>query len=694
MDQNIRRSIEPADVKKDEVRVFDLDDHYRDLVDKAKDIIHPDSMDQCMEAYNNVAFGAALEGVEAAFIAKDGTVLMVEDNVNVKLDEEGQFELTRGIFHEVTDRKMAEQSLKEREEKYHSLYTLIRLMSDTMPDMLWAKDLKRRYIFANEAICMNLLSARDTEEPVGKTDLFFATREREAHPDNPDWHTFGELCMDSDTITLKEMVENIKPMQFDEFGNVKGQFLYLDVRKAPLFDSNGELIGVVGSARDITESKRVEAELLSREHLQQLLMSMATELVNIKLDTVDAALNKMLEEVGSFSGLDRVYIFINDYEAGITTNTHEWCAKGISPQIDNLKAVPLDQLSDLIEPHERGDIFIVPSTVDMPVDDRIRKIVEPQGIKSLLLIPLMQGSYNIGFVGFDAVREKKAFTETEITLLRVFAGLIANIKERQKNNESLQFQLQYEKMVSDISTYFISLPTSSLDDGINRAIEETGKLFNADRSYVLLFNDEKTHFTVTHECCASGIEPQKERNQEFSVAKVPWWTDKILNTRYVYIEKVEDLPEEATLDKEDFQIEGIKSILAIPLRDHGNVIGAFGYETVTRSGDLDEDHIFLLNVVAEIIANAISRNLAEAKIAYMSFHDQLTGLYNRYFLEEEIFRHDKGRQMPISVIMTDVNGLKLVNDTYGHSVGDEMLKKAAEIMKKSCREEDIIAMNS
>jgi hypothetical protein len=52
MDQNIRRSIEPADVKKDEVRVFDLDDHYRDLVDKAKDIIHPDSMDQCMEAYN------------------------------------------------------------------------------------------------------------------------------------------------------------------------------------------------------------------------------------------------------------------------------------------------------------------------------------------------------------------------------------------------------------------------------------------------------------------------------------------------------------------------------------------------------------------------------------------------------------------------------------------------------------------
>lgn len=703
--------------------VFDIDDHYRGLVDKAKDliqcvdssgrlvfvnqgwlsalkyspeeiekltlwdIIHPDSMEHCMEAFKKVVSGAAFGGVEAVFVAKDGKAIMVEGNINVKLDKDGRFEHTRGIFRDVTDRKIAEQAIIEREEKYHSLYSLIRLMSDTMPDMLWAKDLERRYIFANEAICKNLLNATDTEEPVGKTDLFFAKREREAHPDNPGWHTFGEMCMDSDAITLEEM----RPLQFDEFGNVKGQFLYLDVRKAPLFDSNGELIGVVGSARDITESKRVHEELLNREHLQKLLMSMATELINIKLDEVDAALHKMLKEVGSFSGLDRVYIFINNYELGITTNTHEWCAEGIIPQIDNLKAVPLDQLGDLMEPHQRGEIFMVPSIADLPEDDSIRRIIEPQEIKSLLLIPLMKDSNSIGFVGFDAVRGTKAFSETEITLLRVFAELIANIEERRKINESLQFQLQYEKMVSDISSYFISLPTGSLDDGINRVIEATGKLFNADRSYVLLYNEDKTHFTVTHECCARGIEPQKQRNQNFPVAKVPWWTDKIFNSRYVYIENVDNLPEEAALDRADFQIEGIKSLLAIPLRDQGNIIGAFGYETVTRSGDLAEDRIYLLNVVAEIIANAISRNLAEEKIAYMSFHDQLTGLYNRYYLEEELLRYGKGRQMPISVIMADVNGLKLVNDTYGHSVGDEMLKKAAEIMKKSCREEDIIA---
>ena len=129
----------------------------------------------------------------------------------------------------VMERQHAEKNLRESEEKHHRIFSLFRLMSDTMPDMLWAKDRDKRFIFANKAMCQILLNAHDTSEPLGKTDMFFATRERESHPDDPTWHTFGELCVDSDAITLKEM----KEMQFDEYGNVKGKFLYLDVHKAP-----------------------------------------------------------------------------------------------------------------------------------------------------------------------------------------------------------------------------------------------------------------------------------------------------------------------------------------------------------------------------------------------------------------------------------------------------------------------------
>jgi diguanylate cyclase (GGDEF)-like protein/PAS domain S-box-containing protein len=79
------------------------------------------------------------------------------------------------------------------------------------------------------------------------------------------------------------------------------------------------------------------------------------------------------------------------------------------------------------------------------------------------------------------------------------------------------------------------------------------------------------------------------------------------------------------------------------------------------------------------------------QIEYLSYHDQLTGLYNRRFYEEELSRMDTPRNLPFSLIMGDVNGLKLVNDSFGHVMGDELLKKAAKTIVKACRADDVVA---
>jgi signal transduction histidine kinase len=164
---------------------------------------------------------------------------------------------------EFEQHKRSEGILLESQNEYKELYTIFRSISDNMTDMLWAKDLDKRYIFANKAICDRLLNAVDTNEPVGKNDLFFAMRERESHPDDPAWHTFGEICSDSDQV----VIDSGKAGQFDEYGNVKGKFLYLDVRKSPLFNDKGFMIGTVGSARDITHEKEVMRKLEESEKL-------------------------------------------------------------------------------------------------------------------------------------------------------------------------------------------------------------------------------------------------------------------------------------------------------------------------------------------------------------------------------------------------------------------------------------------
>ena len=79
------------------------------------------------------------------------------------------------------------------------------------------------------------------------------------------------------------------------------------------------------------------------------------------------------------------------------------------------------------------------------------------------------------------------------------------------------------------------------------------------------------------------------------------------------------------------------------------------------------------------------------RIEYLSFYDSLTCLYNRMFFEEELKRIDTERNLPISIIVGDMNGLKLTNDIFGHDAGDQLLKKAAAVLKSVCRADDIIA---
>ncbi|MDD2251806.1 MAG: diguanylate cyclase [Dehalococcoidales bacterium] len=85
------------------------------------------------------------------------------------------------------------------------------------------------------------------------------------------------------------------------------------------------------------------------------------------------------------------------------------------------------------------------------------------------------------------------------------------------------------------------------------------------------------------------------------------------------------------------------------------------------------------------------RKADEEKIIYLSYRDPLTGLYNRRFFEDEMGRVDSEDNLPIAIIMGDLNGLKMTNDIFGHSVGDELLEKAASAIKKSCRDSDVVA---
>lgn len=136
------------------------------------------------------------------------------------------------------------QELYIEPKKVSEMRHMLETIGDTIPDMLWLKDLDGKYLYANKAIKEKLLFQ---EDPIGKTDVFCALKAKEKY--GKENHTFGEICSNSDQI----IIENKKPQRFLENGNILGKMMYLEVYKAPLFDDDNNLIGVCGVGRDMTD---------------------------------------------------------------------------------------------------------------------------------------------------------------------------------------------------------------------------------------------------------------------------------------------------------------------------------------------------------------------------------------------------------------------------------------------------------
>lgn len=296
------------------------------------------------------------------------------------------------------------------------------------------------------------------------------------------------------------------------------------------------------------------------------------------------------------------------------------------------------------------------------------------------------------------VRKDGSAFPVEITTGKVRYGgkekilaLVRNITQRKAAENALHEQLRFEKMIADISGTFMRLPPERIGQGIDHALKLMGELSGFDRSYVFHFTEDGRTMPITHEWCAPGITAQLGNALNIHSEYLPWLTRRLRSEDFVYIADVDCLPPEAGPEKRALKFQDIRSFLCIPLATGEFLHGFLGFDAVRKPKSWSKERATLFKVVAELISNAITRHNAEKRIRHLSFHDQLTGLYNRLYLEEEMQRLNTERQLPVSVIMADLNGLKLINDTYGHAAGDELLKAAADIICQSCRREDVIA---
>lgn len=217
---------------------------------------------------------------------------------------------------------------------------------------------------------------------------------------------------------------------------------------------------VIAISKDITKQKMIQKEIHNERKLQEILLRIASAYINIELSNIKNMINSSLKEIGTFVDADRAYIFEYNFSDQTTSNTYEWCAENISPEIKNLQNVPIGAIPQWVTAHKNKKSFYINDVSKLPDSgpDGLRAILEPQGIKSLITIPMFNSGKLSGFVGFDSVRVVKKYTEREENLLLVYAEILVNIKLRQKYELELMNQKdRFRRIISSIDLGLIEV---------------------------------------------------------------------------------------------------------------------------------------------------------------------------------------------------------------------------------------------
>ena len=227
--------------------------------------------------------------------------------------------------------------------------------------------------------------------------------------------------------------------------------------------------------------------------------------------------------------------------------------------------------------------------------------------------------------------------------------------------------------------------TAAVNSGLTTILE----YYDADRTYIFEFQWKENLTRNTYEICRDGISPQIENLQTVPVDVVARWVDSFEDQEQntiIFIGDVDALKDDPThrLEYDCLHPQGIKSLIAVPIFINGKLHGFLGIDN-PRS---HMDALTLLTQLTYIIANELQKRLLTEALTKKSYQDPLTGLNNR-LAYDEMLDHLRGKEFPVGVGFLDINGLKWINDTLGHDMGNKVIQKICTILNEHIEQQYI-----
>ena len=397
--------------------------------------------------------------------------------------------------------------------------------------------------------------------------------------------------------------------------------------------------GVVLNGRDVTDEVVARQALAARAELLALQSRSTGRFIDVALEDADEAVAATLSDLGLALGVDRTYVFRVGDDEGTISNTHEWCAPGVSSQLHELTAMPQAELPQLLAELRSHRTVHLPDIagLDVPWVAEQKRFTE-LGLRSVLVVPMSTDSALVGFVGFDAVRAPRTFSDDEINVLRSAGAAISQLLARVQAETAIRrSEARYRALVAGVPDLLVR-------------VDEGGRVLDWRPG-------NQTGFSPASAAVGRALhEVAPEVADALRRAQVPSGSTRPTT------------------------VVGVEA--------HGASTPPRSLEVrITTAGG---ESIILVRDVTE-------QRRMQTSLLHAANHDALTGLANRRLfatkLEGALGHTATVRKVTTTtaVLYIDLDGFKVLNDSLGHDVGDLVLVALAERLLESVRPGDVVA---
>ncbi len=587
-------------------------------------------------------------------ICKDGSTVWTEVTISPVYNPDGSFMCLLGDARDITERREMERSLRASEALHRSIVS-------ASPDGIIITSLDGQISYVSPA-ALRLFGIDRFEDLQGKPFsefLYEDDRQKIAHN--------NQLI----SMGLHRGVE-----EYRIYHKGSGLF-FIEVNTEVLHGADSQAVGLVYVIRDITRRKLLEqAETRARriaEALQQAGLA-----INSTLDFKEM-LDRILDQVVQVIQCDMGSVLIRDEDMIQLTATHGYPAP----------AEIIGARFSLVagDANESPNHLVFEQKLPVIVGDVIGSYppFKNKKTRSWMGIPLFSRNDIIGFLNLDSY-EANHFTAEDQRMAEMFGHQVSIALENARLYQEAQSRIQGLSILQEVVQSVIA--HLDLDELLDQVYHQVNRFLNS-RFFLIAGYDADVEEWYSMILIENGqrVDPVRFMVTEGFAGYV------IQNRRPIYLSNARKVQQFIEETGRLGVLSLPSSIMIVPLVVSGDLVGVMGAQCDDNDTAFTPDDFTLFTSIGAQVSVAIENARLYARMEQLAITDGLTEIYNRrYFFtlaEKEIARALR-YHTPLSVIMVDIDHFKRVNDTYGHAVGDVVLKDVAQIIKHQLRQVDVV----